>query len=322
NLDASQHTIDIQYHADGGNTAYIRNARIVALRKASLDWSTAAADSQQTVDTTLSDFVTMNFTPSTAGDYLLIWSAEVHSTYGVNVTAKALLDGGLEDEALINNKGNDGEAAPFFSVLVANLDASQHTLKIQAQKESGTGWIRRCRLLAIRLTGGRFADYAFANDDSESQTSSTSYVEKLSKSWTSGPTGNWLLLSNARTVSPSAFSTTYVRWQYNDSTTLDEENLAGMDTSETNVANSIAVIDVTGSSRQVDVDYRASSGTVKIRYVDLVVLPLDGAAGPPALEITTTSLADGQIGVAYSETLAATGGVTPYSWLRRTRGPL
>ncbi|MHC4714188.1 MAG: putative Ig domain-containing protein [Planctomycetota bacterium] len=30
--------------------------------------------------------------------------------------------------------------------------------------------------------------------------------------------------------------------------------------------------------------------------------------------MTTASLADGQIGVAYSQTLGATGGVTPYSW--------
>ncbi|MHC4714185.1 MAG: putative Ig domain-containing protein, partial [Planctomycetota bacterium] len=36
--------------------------------------------------------------------------------------------------------------------------------------------------------------------------------------------------------------------------------------------------------------------------------------GIPDLVITTSSLADGTVGVAYSETLAATGGVTPYSW--------
>ncbi|MHC4713423.1 MAG: putative Ig domain-containing protein [Planctomycetota bacterium] len=37
-------------------------------------------------------------------------------------------------------------------------------------------------------------------------------------------------------------------------------------------------------------------------------------SGPADLVITTTSLPDGQVGVAYSQTLAATGGVTPYSW--------
>ena len=35
---------------------------------------------------------------------------------------------------------------------------------------------------------------------------------------------------------------------------------------------------------------------------------------PAPLAITTTSLAGGQVGSAYSQTLAATGGVTPYSW--------
>jgi hypothetical protein len=35
---------------------------------------------------------------------------------------------------------------------------------------------------------------------------------------------------------------------------------------------------------------------------------------PPTLTITTTTLPDGQVGVAYSATLAATGGTVPYTW--------
>ena len=35
---------------------------------------------------------------------------------------------------------------------------------------------------------------------------------------------------------------------------------------------------------------------------------------PPALSITTTSLANGTVGVAYSQTLAATGGTGSYTW--------
>jgi hypothetical protein len=38
------------------------------------------------------------------------------------------------------------------------------------------------------------------------------------------------------------------------------------------------------------------------------------ASAPPALAITTTSLPNGQVGVAYSTSLAATGGTTPYTW--------
>jgi hypothetical protein len=42
---------------------------------------------------------------------------------------------------------------------------------------------------------------------------------------------------------------------------------------------------------------------------------------PATLTITTTSLANGQVGVAYSQTLAATGGTTPFNWTL-TSGPL
>jgi hypothetical protein len=66
----------------------------------------------------------------------------------------------------------------------------------------------------------------------------------------------------------------------------------------------------------VDVDYRSSNaaGTAKIRYAHTVAIPLSGGGGVADLVITTASLPNGQIGVAYSQTLAATGGVTPYSW--------
>ncbi|MHC4713468.1 MAG: Ig domain-containing protein, partial [Planctomycetota bacterium] len=35
---------------------------------------------------------------------------------------------------------------------------------------------------------------------------------------------------------------------------------------------------------------------------------------PETLVVTTASLPDGQVGVAYSQTLAATGGAAPYTW--------
>jgi hypothetical protein len=35
---------------------------------------------------------------------------------------------------------------------------------------------------------------------------------------------------------------------------------------------------------------------------------------PAPLEVTTTSLPPGQVGVPYSATLAASGGVPPYTW--------
>jgi hypothetical protein len=57
-------------------------------------------------------------------------------------------------------------------------------------------------------------------------------------------------------------------------------------------------VEVTDSNTPADTDQQALSITIN----------------PETLTITTTSLPDGQVGVAYSETLQASGGVTPYSW--------
>ena len=56
--------------------------------------------------------------------------------------------------------------------------------------------------------------------------------------------------------------------------------------------------------RATDAWTPANSAT---KALSIVVAPTD-------LGVTTASLADGQKGVAYSQTLAATGGATPYSW--------
>ena len=45
------------------------------------------------------------------------------------------------------------------------------------------------------------------------------------------------------------------------------------------------------------------------------------AAAPVALAVTTAMVPDGQVGVAYSQTLAATGGTSPYTWSITTGTP-
>lgn len=64
----------------------------------------------------------------------------------------------------------------------------------------------------------------------------------------------------------------------------------------------------------------AGSTTLTFKVVDSAGTPLSASApltlrvDPPALTITTTGLAAGTYGVAYNTSLAASGGVAPYSW--------
>jgi hypothetical protein len=68
-------------------------------------------------------------------------------------------------------------------------------------------------------------------------------------------------------------------------------------------------------------------GPAKVIFVGLVVLAGvlsgcgDSKPGVPPLTIATGSLASGQVGTAYSASLAATGGTAPYRWTLRS-GPL
>jgi hypothetical protein len=57
-----------------------------------------------------------------------------------------------------------------------------------------------------------------------------------------------------------------------------------------------------------------SGGLTAIQEIIGWTMSSSTTIAPSTLAITTTSLANGQVGVGYSQTLTATGGTTPYSW--------
>ena len=203
----------------------------------------------------------------------------------------------------------------YASFAVANLTAASHTVALAAMNDgAGIHNIRRARVVALRLSGGRFADYASAVSDSESSTTSTSFVEKLSKTWTSGGTGDWLILGSGRMNCSSSSGQVENQFQYNNATTLATQVRTVQATNEYKTMACVAVQNVAAGGRQADIDYRTSNAsyTAYAAYGHLVMLPLGTSVSD--LVVTTTSLPNGQIGVAYSQTLQATGGQTPYSW--------
>jgi len=317
-LSAAQHTITIDYvSSNSALTSYIRRARIVALKKADLELYNAANDSLISTTSTPTDYASVVFTPSTAGDYLMIWTAESMGQWSNRTFLQSKLNGDILDEGAIASRA-DVNFDTYASFCVANLPASQQTVSLAAYKDgAGIHDIRRVRVAALRLSGGRFADYASTADDTTSNTTSTSFVQKLSKTWTSGTTGNWLILGSNRFILSSTSNEAEAQIQYNDTATLATARRRPQAPNEWKNFSCVGVQAVVAGSRQADVDYRSLSGsyTASIKNAHLVMLPLDtGAAPPEDLIITTTSLPAGQIGVAYSQTVQATGGVTPYAW--------
>src|SRR6202142_507179 len=78
----------------------------------------------------------------------------------------------------------------------------------------------------------------------------------------------------------------------------------------TSTSNSVAISGTpTGSgASSVTVMVKDATGATSSKALTIVVNP------PPALTITTSSLPAGEAGLAYSQTLQATGGVPPYQW--------
>jgi len=279
-LSAASHTLYLDYSSSSSSrTAYIRNARIVALRKASLELNNAdQGDTGNDITTTMTNYVTTTFTPATAGDYLLIWSGSfTAATTSYYTTIENRLNGTSNNTIVLTNN-NTGNRRAFLSANMVNLAASAQTMTIAASKSGGTSvhHLDRARVIAIRLAGSRFTGYQSAASDTEATTTSTAWQQKLTKSWSVGTAGNWLMLMSCGLADTSTTYNVQMQQQLDNATT--EANPLLTTQAAANYMNSgcIDVRNLATGTRTVDVDYRSSnaSGTAKIRNVRLIAVPL------------------------------------------------
>jgi len=277
-LAAGAHTITLQYASSSASgTAYIRSARIVALRKAAVVMYQTAADSAAALTTTMTNYASLSFTPAATNDYLFIWSAEVSARTGNWTAVEPRYDGVASDAGQITAVNNN-DYTTFMSFAMFTPDATAHTASIAAAKQSsgGTQYIRRARVIAIQLTGGRFANYYGGSSDSESTTTSTAFVAKRSVTWPQGQNGNWLLLNSARITNSSTSYQTEARSWLNSSIVCGQSLRQPKATSDYLNFTAINVQNIT-TSRTHETDFRTTnaSGTAKIKYARLYELPLD-----------------------------------------------
>jgi hypothetical protein len=165
-----------------------------------------------------------------------------------------------------------------MSFVMFTPDTTAHTATIQAAKQtsSGTQYIRRARIIAIQLTGGRFANYGGGASDAESTSTSTAFVAKKSVTWPQGENGNYLLLNSARITNSSTSYQTEARSWLNSSVVCGQSLRQVKATTDYLNFTAINVQSLT-TSRTHETDYRTTnaSGTAKIKYARLYELPLD-----------------------------------------------
>jgi hypothetical protein len=197
NLGSGSHTIRIQYSSENSaQTVTIRRARIMALRLS--DFESNEAETQQTVTSgTYADIVTKTFTPSTAGVYLIVATAEVEAASTSNsLYTRLQIDGVAKDEMITEGETNT-DYEVFAAHNVTTLSAASHTIKIQARREGfGTMYIRRARITVVRLSD--YYDYHTSGSEGLSSMSSTNWQDKTVLTFTPSTAGNYLIIASAK----------------------------------------------------------------------------------------------------------------------------
>jgi len=279
-LGAGSHRVQLMYRAgNSAAAAYIRNARICAVRRAALEYWNVANDNAKALTINLQEVTSLSWTPAAAGNYLVISTAELNATTTVSTDLQTICDEVLNDEGVMRAADN-GDYTTFMSFnYCANAPAGVPiTHKIAGRKMASSStnhYIRRARILALRLSQGRFNNTA-AGYATEKTTTQTTWQEALATSWTYGVDGNWLFLNSARVLNTSTSYQTEVRVQLNNAATCAQQLMKPKDSTDLLNFSSIDIRNLT-TPRQVDMDFRTTSvaGTAKVRRLRFYGLPLD-----------------------------------------------
>jgi len=281
NLASGNHTVNIDFMGSSLSTvARLRNARVVALRKGTLEMSKAASFEDVlrpfTINATSLECASLSWTPATPGDYLLIWSAELQGNALFNTRLQAKLNGVVKDD-ICTKASNSANYVPALGVTTAYCTATPQRLSLTAWKGGGTGvqTLRRARLVAIRLTDGRFNGFVSGVADTETTTSSTTFVPKLTKTVSLPSATKCLMLSSFRLSSSS------VSWPIQGLVTGNSSLIGAQPSFRLNAVTdylpcgSMDVRVLGPGTPPVTISYRStSSASTKIKYTKLVVIPL------------------------------------------------
>jgi len=196
NLTAASHTFIIQYRSSSSmGTCSIQHARIAVFRI--FDYAYAENEGSQTVSGGYANKVTKTFNVQTAGEYLVIASAELNpaSTF-YSVLARMGVDSAYQDENSIQGEQVTTSWESYFTHDIKSFNAGSHTVSIQASSESGTHYIQRARVISIRLTD-YFLGWQSGKSDSYTTNSGLSWADKVIMTFTPLTQCNYLVLGTA-----------------------------------------------------------------------------------------------------------------------------
>jgi len=211
---AAQQTVKFQFQASAGQTAYARNIRILCIRldSADLRYTEVNGDTQITGLQTLA---TLQFTPPSAGDYIVAYCASVSELPTTPGGAETWLDydfgTGLYPVpwTVPNTRRIHSDRAQFephglFAKLT--LSVAQHTFRARAQLRIGgdPATARDVRIAAFRVDA--FDLLEFDEDTAVASTTLDDTVRSVVTTQSPGEERDYLILAGIHTISSGTSS--------------------------------------------------------------------------------------------------------------------
>jgi hypothetical protein len=315
-LGATSHTIKIQYRSmTSGQTAKIKNARIIALEIQ--DYQTAIAEAQsQTNSTSYQDKATLTFTPTSAGDYLIIATADL-SASNTNYSALAQLtyDGASQGE-MTREPTVASHFYTFGMVRELSLSAASHTFKIQYRSESSSyyAYIKNARITAVRLSD--LGGFQYTESEAESYTSSTTYQDKTTLTFTPPSAQDYLIIASALVRQESTSYAVYTNLDV-DGTSYAEKIYRPKDSTGYVPFFVIKDINLSAASHSIKIQYRtnraSTSAEAYIKNARIIAIPIkayysSGTIASQVLDTGATGATWNQL--SWSETLQTSTDIT------------
>lgn len=163
-----QVTIRLQFASVGGSSVFIRNARLFIFKATNAYYAESESRST-TSSTSWVNKVTLRFTPSKEGDYLIIATANLDGSSTLyDVLCRLIQDGSIV-HAEVRRRPREASNRYNFGVMrKVTLDSSEHTFSLQFCSSSSlaTVGIQYAHIIAISLED--FPAYYYQESESES----------------------------------------------------------------------------------------------------------------------------------------------------------
>lgn len=266
-------TIKIQFCSSSTSaTASIRNARLIAFKL-----SSEYAESEGRTTTTNTGWqtkATLTFTPTTAGDYLVIATANLDgSSTSYDVKCQLLQDDATVQASVVRRATSSTARYNFGAMRKITLSAASHNFKIQycSSNTLGTAGISYAHIIAIRVDQFPHSYYQETEAESSPAASGTWY-DKVTSTYTPEAADHLIIGTIHHTSASSSYS---VGIRLNQDGTIATDRLIEQQASTDYESSfSFTKASLTATSKTDKIQYMGESTATKVKMARIISLQL------------------------------------------------